>query len=262
MKDNLYDIDKSIKSLISNFEKISKNGWFIKETINPGEIGNNFEKLLGKSCDNFQVADYEGIEIKTKSKSKYSEYITLFNLTPIGKDFFEINRLKNTYGYPDLDLKDCKVLNGDIFCKTKNKIGAKFYFQTKLDNENQKLKLLVFNKYNELIDEQTFWTYEMIKERIAYKLEYLALISVQTKIINNKKIYKYEHMDIYKFINFENFINAIENDYIRIQLKIGVFKSGKRIGQTHDRGTGFQINKNHIESLYKKIYSSNKAIEK
>ena len=172
------------------------------------------------------MPDFYGIEIKTKTKSIYENYITLFNLTPLGKDFYEINRLKEKYGYPDMQLKTCKILNGDIFCKEKNKIGAKHYFQTKLNYNEGKIELLVFNKYGILIDNYAFWPFETIKERINCKLKYLALIGVITKKRNGKKYYKYEDLEIYEFINFNQFIKAIENDYVKIQFKVGVFKSG------------------------------------
>lgn len=253
---NFFNIDESIEQLIKIFNITSKKGWFKKSTNNSAEIGNNFEKILGKEQDNLQVPDFYGIEIKTKTKGIYEDYITLFNLTPLGKDFYEINRLKEKYGYPDTQLRNCKILNGDIFCKNKNKIGSKYYFQTQVKYNENKIELSIFNKYGFLIDNHTFWPFETIKERINCKLNYLALISVVTKKINGKLYYKYENLEIYEFINFDHFLKAVENNYIKIQLKVGVFKSGKRFGQTHDRGTGFQINKKHINSIYKKIYSN------
>ena len=257
MNNKIYDINRSISLLIEKFDKIYKSGWFEKTTNNQGECGNNFEKLIGKTNDNFQVPDFQGIEIKTKKESMYDKYITLFNLTPLGKDFFEITRLKNHYEYPDKDLRNCKVLNGDVCCENKNKLGSN-YFQTSICYKNQKINLLIFNKYYRLIDNNTYWTFEMLKERIDLKLKYLAIVTIKTKKSNGKQYYKYENLDIYEYLGFEFFLNAIKKDYIRIQFKIGVFKSGKRIGQTHDRGTGFQIHEKHINSLYKKIYSNKK----
>ena len=43
--------------------------------------------------------DYNGIEIKTRRAYSKSA-ITLFNAVPDGKAPFEVERLKNTYGYP------------------------------------------------------------------------------------------------------------------------------------------------------------------
>lgn len=260
MEYDFFNIDNSICSLIERFDNISRKGWFIKRTNDDGEAGSKFESLLGKSNDNFQIPDFDGIEIKTKKINSYDKYITLFNAVPYGKDFFEIDRLKREYGYPDSDLKNCNVLNGDIFCKKKNRIGAKFYFQSQIDNKNKKINLLIYNRYGNIIDSNTFWPFEIIKERLYCKLKYLAIIKVKTKKENHQQYYKYENIEIFKLKNFEKFLEAIQYDYIRIQLKIGVFKSGKRIGQTHDRGTGFQINENYINYLYTKIYSSKKTI--
>lgn len=258
MNYDFFNIDNSIEELVKNFKKISRKGWFLKKARDNGEAGNKFEFLLGKSTDNLQVPDFYGIEIKTKKINSSDNYITLFNAVPYGRDFFEIDRLKNEYGYPDSDLRDCNVLNGDIFCKNKNRIGAKFYFQSQIDNKNQKINLLIFNRFGKLIDNYTFWPFETIKEKLYFKVQYLALINVRTKRVNGKQYYKYEDIEIFKIKNFESFIKAIQNDFIRIQLKIGVFKSGKRFGQTHDRGTGFQINQKHINYIYDKIYSSKK----
>lgn len=255
---NFFDINNSIKDLVTNFNRISQKGWFLKKSFDDGEVGNKFESLLGKSTDNLQVPDFYGIELKTKKINSYDNYITLFNAVPYGKDFFEIDRLKKEYGYPDSDLKDCNVLNGDIFCKTKNRIGVKFYFQSQIDNINQRINLLIYNRFGKLIDNCTFWPFEIIKEKIYFKVQYLAIINVRTKFEKGRQYYKYENIEIFKVKDFESFIKAIQNDYIRIQLKIGVFKSGKRFGQTHDRGTGFQINQKYINYVYDKIYSSKK----
>lgn len=253
MIDNFYDIEKSISLLINNFKKINKLGWILKKTSNDGEFGNTLENLLGKTNNDLQIPDFEGIEIKTKTINSLNNYITFFNLSPYGKDFFEIERLKNTYGYPDSTLKQYKVLNGDVFCKTKSKIGAKYKFQTKIDYKKQKINLLIYNTQEKLVDDYIFWPFELLKEKFSCKAKYLALIKVKTKKMNKKTYYKYESMDIYKFISFENFLTAIENNYIKIQFKIGIFKTGKRIGETHNRGTGFQINEKYMTKVYKRI---------
>lgn len=254
MENDYFDIKISISSIINHFNEIKKKGWFIRKTNNDGEAGNKLEELLGKPIDNFQVPDFDGIEIKTKKINSYNNYITLFNAVPYGKDFFEIERIKKEYGYPDSDLKNCKVLNGDIFCKNKNKIGTKFFFQSQIDNLNKRINLLVFDYHGNLIDNETFWPFDKIREKLYCKLKYLAIIKIKTKKINNKQYYKYDSIEIFKLRSFEFFLKSIQYDYIKIQFKIGVFKSGKRIGQTHDRGTGFQINQTHIEYLYQKIY--------
>ena len=57
-------------------------------------------------------------------------------------------------------------------------------------------------------------------------------------------------MKIYKLKDFETFINLIEKGIIRISLKIGVFRTGKRVGKIHDHGTSFCIEENNLDKLY------------
>ena len=42
-------------------------------------------------------------------------------------------------------------------------------------------------------------------------------------------------------MTFENFLNALENGDIFVDIRIGVYNTGKNIGKTHDHGTGFRI---------------------
>ena len=60
-------------------------------------------------------------------------------------------------------------------------------------------------------------------------------------------------MDIYKLKNFDTFINLIDLGVIEITFKIGVHKSGSKLGKVYDHGTDFSIKASNIELLYDKI---------
>lgn len=51
-------------------------------------IGVTFEQLLGIEQNELEIADYEGIEIKTKRYNSKS-YITLFSYAPEGNCYHE-----------------------------------------------------------------------------------------------------------------------------------------------------------------------------
>lgn len=254
MINEIYNIKESIKQLINNFKKINKIGWIKKQTSTLGEAGKNIEILLGKENNNLQFPDFDGIELKTKKENAYNNFITLFNCTPYGEEFFEIKRLQEKYGYPDVLFKECKILNTEVFNNYKKKVGDKYYFELFIDKDCEKIFLLVFNKDKQLIDKSTFWPFEVLKQHLYGKLQYLAIISVGTKCCNGKVYYKYNNLQIFKLKGFNDFMTAIESGKIKILFKIGIFKSGKRIGKTHDRGTAFQIDINNIHLLYEEIY--------
>ena len=48
----------------------------------------------------------------------------------------------------------------------------------------------------------------------------------------------------------EKFIEAINNGKIMLDIRIGVYKSGKHFGKNHDHGTGFRIKESDLECLY------------
>ena len=247
-------MEKSIKLLIERFEEIRNKGWIKTKFNGPGSIGNNFEFLIGKDIDNFPIPDFNGIEIKTKQNNIKQEYISLFTCIPYGKDFFEIQRLKNAYGYPDKEFKNYNVLNGDVFCKYKRKIGKNYYFNLEINKNSNKIKLLIFDNYYNLIDDYAYWDLKEIEDKIMQKLEYLAVVGANKRVYQGKTYFKYTNLNIYKIKNFKTFLRLLSQAKIKIQFRIGVFKKGPRFGQTHDRGTVFAIKTKYLNELFEKIY--------
>lgn len=243
---------EEILKLQKEFERVKSIGYVKSVNNSYSGIGLTFEKLIGVSNNNFEIPDFNGIEIKTKRKYSKS-FITLFNSIPDGSNLFEIKRLQENYGYPDKILKQCKVLNGDVVANKKLNIGLKYKFELKVDRQSQKVFLNVYNN-NELIDNNSYWSFQILEEKLNRKLKILALISAWPTTKNNDIYYKYTNMEIYTLKSFSNFIDLIENGTIKVVFKIGVFRSGNRIGQIHDHGSGFAIREEDLLKLYE-LYS-------
>lgn len=241
-----------IKFLKSKFKEIQKIGWIESHKKNYGNIGLTFEKLVGIETNELEIPDFGNIEIKTKSKSKFN-YISLFNCVPTGPHYHEVERIKNSFGYPDSKLKKFKVFSGDIFCTKKTKIGKNFYFKLNVYKDIKKIKLSVYDIQNKKIEEQTYWDFDILKEKLYRKLTYLALINTDKKIINDKLFFKYNKINFYKLKDFNTFIDLIEEGIIKITFKLGIFRSGKRLGKIHDRGTSFSIEDKNINKLFNYI---------
>ena len=102
-------IEKTMQELQEKFNEISKKG-YIKGTYNSlSSIGRTFENELNLPMNKECVPDYYGIEIKTRRTYSKSA-ITLFTAVPDGEEHKEIERLKNTYGYPYKRDKNYKAL--------------------------------------------------------------------------------------------------------------------------------------------------------
>ncbi len=241
-----------IQQLKRKFNEIIKMGWIESDKINYGIIGETFEKLIGLTKNNFEIPDFGNIEIKTKSKGKFN-HICLFNCAPTGPHYHEVEIIKDTFGYPDLSLKEYKVFNGDVYCNKLNKIGFKFYFKLNVHKEENKITLNAYNNKKQKIGESTYWDFDILKEKLVRKLNYLALVDTEKKIVNGKLLFRYKNLHIYKLKSFDAFIDMIEMGLIKITFKLNVYRDIKRMGKIHDRGTAFSIASKNIDMLFDSI---------
>lgn len=237
--------------LEQKMKEIKEKGWVEGIKTGSSSIGMTFEKLLGKPVDNFELPDYLGIEIKTK-KIGSNSHITLFNATP-DSYLFEIARLKNNYGYPDQQLPQFKVLNVSVYANKDTPIKGNYYFRLQLDYINKKLVLKISNHEGNIIEHQVSWTFELLKEKLFRKLQYLALIKAEKKYSHHIQYFKYQYADYYKLRGFKEFLYLISVGKIRVTFSVGIFKSGKRYGETYDHGTSFNIREEDLIRLFYKI---------
>lgn len=241
----------SIKSLNKKFLDIKKQDFVETKRKGTSGIGYTFECLLGKHEENFPIADYEGIEIKTSRKTSWGK-IHLFHATPDGDYLFPIKDILNVLGYPDKDFPEYKVFNFSTNAKNYTNIGLYKKIRVCVNRKKEKIYLIAKNKNGENLNLHISWSFEMLKKRIDLKLKYLAIVKADSKKISNVEYFRYNKIKYYKLKSFETFIDLIESGIIDITFMIGIYKSGKRFGQTHDRGTSFTINEKAIELLYDK----------
>lgn len=233
--------------------KIKNKGWVKSVAKGSGNVGLTLEYLLGKERENFELPDYQGIEIKAKY-SKTETHINLFSAAP-DSYLFETKRLVKTYGYPDKDMPEYNVLNVSTVGNRKTRLPSNYYFRLNVDRKNRKVVLNVYDKNKELIDTDTSWSFEILKEKLERKLQLLAIVKAERKWDSSTRevYFRYNQVKFYKLKSFEDFINLIEIGRIRISFKIGVYKTGRKKGQIYDHGTGFTIQEFNIENLFKRI---------
>lgn len=242
-------IDENIRKLQKEFKRI-KEMEYVKTVRNGSTgVGATFEKLLGKEEESFEIPDYYGIEIKTR-RAYSKAYITLFNCVPTGSSFHETKRLRDTYGYPCKNDKNLKELYAEIFANETVKVGLWHYFRIKVDKQNKKLILEIYNYKNQLIDDTTYWDFDILKEKLERKLQILALVKAWTNRINGIEYFKYYKMNIFILKEFTDFIDAIEKGKIKISFKIGSYSDEKRYGNVNEHGVGFSIKEENIFDIF------------
>lgn len=243
---------EAIKKLTIECSRIKSLGWVKGIGKGKGNIGITFESLLGIEKNEFEIPDYYGIEIKTKRiRNVQNPYITLFSFTPYGKYFHEVERIKDTYGYPHRCLREYKILNNCVYCNKKNKIGNRFYFKLFIDRNDKKVFLCVYDLYGNLLERDVYWDFETIREKLYRKLKILAFVKAYSKFDNSDNEYfKYNECSIYLLKDFSTFISLLERGVIRINFKINIWTKGDKIGKIHDHGTSFDILEKDIEQLF------------
>ncbi len=237
---------------LRNKIKVIKNMGWIKCNNNYTNVaGITFERLIGKEIENFPIPDYKDIEIKTKCRSSKSR-ITLFSATP-DSFLFENKRLVALYGYPDKQLPQYNVLNNSVSSKTLTYIGNNHNLGIEVDWKGKKVVLNVYKGQFQVIDNLTAWSFELIEEKINLKLKKLCYVTADKVNYKNDTYVRYLNDHYYKIKGTETFIKLIENGTIWITFKLGVFKSGRKLGMLHDHGTSFEIFEDDIEKLYDKV---------
>jgi len=240
-----------MNKLKNKFEAIKKLGWI--KSIRKGStgIGATFEKLLGVNENSFEIPDFNGIEIKTK-RNYSNSFTSLFNYSPEGKYSYEIEKIKDKYGYPDKIIKNYKVLNKSFYCNTKIRV-SNYYFILKVNRKSKKIILNIIDLYGNLLENDIYWDFDEIKEKLNRKLHFLAFVNASRKIVNNDEYFKYYKMDLYELKNFETFITLFEKGIIRITFKMSIFRDGTKIGQLHNHGTSFDIKEEDLSKLFNRI---------
>lgn len=243
-----YDIEK----LKIKFDEISNLGWIKSEGKGGGAAGITFEKKLGLFDNNFEIPDYDGIEIKTK-RIDSNAYITLFNATFDGPFLFEIKRIHELYGWPDSSFKDFKVFNTSVFANIKSAVGLWWKMRLIIDYFDKKIYLEVFDLNGNLIERKSYWSFELLQEKLLRKFQYLAFIDVDRKYIRGVEYFFYQNITFYKLRSFDAFIKALDRGFIRVSFRVGIYKKGYKFGKIYDHGTAFGIKREDLNKLFIKI---------
>ena len=244
---------KEIEKLREQFDKISKKGYIKGIYNNLSSIGMTFENELNLKANPNSEPDYNGIEIKTRRTYSKSD-ITLFNAVPDGKQWNEIERLKNQYGYPYKNDKRYKALYAEIYGNKLSFAGIKFQYRLDVDKDEEKVFLCIYDRYGSLIERDVYWSFKYLENKIMNKLKILAIVNAWPNKIKGWNYFKYYKLDIYQFKNFELFLNLLDNGVIKLKLKVDIYRDKENYGKIYDHGCGFCIQEKDIKKLYNKLY--------
>ena len=234
-------------------ERILNKGWVESTATGNAAVGITLENMLGKARKNFEIPDYNGIEIKSKCSVRDNN-ITLFSSVP-DSYLFETKRLLETYGYHDDEYQKFKIFNVVLNTKYMTYVKSKYYLKLSVDYRLQQLILNVYSINGEFIENNARWSFQLLKEKLERKLKEMAFVEAERKWCPyRKKVYfRYHTVTIYKLKSFTKFIELIDDGTISVTFNVSVYRDLRRLGKIYDHGTIFRISKFDIEKLFDKI---------
>lgn len=234
-------ISLTIKQLTDKLTKIKSLGFIKTHRAHDTGIGKTLEDLLGIEENNLQIPDVGEIEIKAK-RLESGSMLTIATKSPeprgVNKVLFEKCKYKDSNGEYSL--------HSTVYGSRVNPQGFRVVFKDE--------KLILVNKSN--VDAS--WPIAIFNDSIKGKSDKILIAFADTKGEKktlNEEFY-YTEAFLLSGLNVGKFQKAIEEDKLKIDIRIGSFKSGKNKGKYHDHGTGFRINKKdflHIFDEYTQI---------
>ena len=225
----------TLQDLKLKLEKIKATGFVKTHRAHNTGIGKTLEDLLDIKENNIRLPDIGKIEIKAKRIDSNS-MLTLATKAPkprgINRKLFEKYKYIDTEGYYNLHSTVYGSRNNPQEFSLKYKEG----------------KLFLENKLNI----QAYWDEDIFSDVLVSKSNEILLVFANTKGETKSGNEQFHYIEAYLLhsLNANKFHNAIEKDYLKVDIRIGTYRSGKNKGKYHDHGTGFRMKKKDFLTLY------------
>jgi len=233
---------KSIDEVKQRLIEIRDMGYIQTHRAHDTGIGKTLEDLLDIKENNIMLPDIGDIELKAK-RAKSASMLTIATATPYPKG--AIGRLFAAYKY--LDDEGYYNLHSTIYGSQKNPQD----FQLNIASD----RLIIENTYNI----EAYWPLSVFDTVLKSKSNRILLVFAETRGKKNTQEEKFHYTEAHLLsdLSKDKFEAAILTDKLKVDLRIGVFRSGLKKGKHHDHGTGFRINRRDflkLYDLYEQIY--------
>jgi hypothetical protein len=231
-------MDKKLE-LINSFKVIKSKGWIPTHRHGDQALGNAFEDLLNVSENNSEEADFHGIEFKSQ-RTTSSALMTLFSKAPTYPRGVNTS-LRETYGVVE-DTHGKRILNTTFTGDRENTHRGGYNYKARVDREKRIIHLEIRNQETGILEDfEVWWSFSVLEDALRKKLKTIAILHGDEKVEAGQRYVRYTKMDILTGLTLEKMITSLEDGELFIDIRIGVYSSGKHIGKTHDHGTAFRI---------------------
>jgi len=227
----------NLNQLVNKLQKIKQIGFVKTHRLNDTGIGKTLEDLLEIKENNFRLPDVGDIELKAKRLESQS-MLTLATKSPepkgVNRVLFEKYKYKDKEGFYNL--------HSTVYGSRLNPQG----FRVRLDDS----RLILENKNNI----ECYYPISIFQDVLMSKSNKILLVFAETKGERKTINEQFHFVEAYLLsdLNINKFKTAVQEDKLKVDIRIGVYRSGKNKGKYHDHGTGFRINKRDFLLLFDK----------
>jgi hypothetical protein len=225
----------TIHNLKVKLEEIKAMGFIKTHRAHNTGIGKTLEDILGIKENNIRLPDVGDIEIKAKRIDSNS-MLTLATKAPkprgVNRRLFDQYKYLGADGYYNL--------HSTLYGSRINPQGFRIkYREGKLFLEN-KQKI------------EAYWDENIFSDVLVSKSNKILLVFANAKGETKSGNEQFHFIEAYLLsgLNPDKFHNAIAKDYLKVDIRIGVYRSGKNKGKYHDHGTGLRMKKQDFLALY------------
>ena len=242
--DNLWNYTKAENEILTNLIVIVNKNPLRSESNNKNEFGLMIEKMLNIDNNELPVADYNGIELKCrKLNSNYA--LTLFSCNFDGEHVLELQNVFNRFS--TIKNNESRVFTHSFFSNKYTRINN-YYAKLSIDISIG-IRLCFYDKNKAILYNKSYWSFDLINERINSKLKYIVIISYKIKYVNNIKHYDIKKIEFYKFKNLDSFIKLIDKGFIFVSTSItSTIIEGKE--KLYNHGLSFCIDYQNLDQLF------------
>jgi len=226
---------ESLDKVIQRLREIREEGYIKTHRAGDTGIGKTLEDLLGIEENNISLPDIGEIELKSQRLDTGS-MLTIATKAPQPRS--ANRRLHDSYKYLDNEGDWC--LHSTAYGSKPNNLSFQLVFVgDKLVLQNEK-------------GIEAYWPMSVFDEVLKSKSGSILLVFAERKGYrkNINEHFHYTEAHLLSGLNISKFEAAIQNDKLKVDTRIGTYKSGKSKGKYHDHGTGFRINKNNFLQLF------------
>jgi hypothetical protein len=226
--ENLMNLDE----LVIKLHEIKEKGYIPTRRRGNTGVGHTLEQELGLIENNIALPDIgDTFELKAARKDTAS-MLTLFTKEPLsehgrGRDKFLLSK----FGYSSNTSGRTHDLYTTISANEFNPQGFK------LEADNGLLRIIHRDKKINI-----YWTYELLRQAFETKLPSLIFVLAECRGEDYNEEFYYNEAYLLKNFDFNGFINAINEGYIKVDLRMHL----KESGASRNHGTAFRIVKSKI----------------